>query len=313
MNRKEYLRKFLEDYLKKIGLNLDDEGFSIILRELNRFAYNPKEEGVEVVYTSDGSLTLIHRKYGEPYHSQTAGAIRETIWKFIKPSRILEKAKTRKVIRILDIGFGLGYNLAIALKHLWEINPHIRIEVFSFEKELLQDIPLLPEPYREIHKWLLDRTPECEDDRFKFKIFLGDARKEIKKIGNFKADAVFHDAFSPYKNPELWTLEFLSLVKERIDEYGYWVSYSSSLAVRKALVLLKFKVGSSKELGRKRKGTVASLKANVPPIDEDELRKLVLSPFSIPFRDETLDSEPLEILTDYLLRVYKYLPKNFTY
>jgi len=307
MSREEYLKNYLENYLKKKNLYLGEEEFGLILREFLRFAYNPKEEGRELVDTADGSKTLIHKTYGEPYHSQTAGAIRECLYKFVKPSRILEKAKEKKVIRILDVGFGLGYNLAVALKHLWEVNPNLKVEIISLEREILKDIPLLPEPYRKVHEELLEKIPEYDGEKLSLRVLLGDARRKIKEVENFKADAVFHDAFSPYKNPELWTLDFLSLIKERVDDKGYWVSYSSSLSVRKSLLTLGFKVGSSKEVGRKRKGTVASLKSPVPPMEEDEIRKLVLSPFAVPMRDENLDKEPLEILIDYLLKVYKFL------
>ncbi|WP_461829666.1 tRNA (5-methylaminomethyl-2-thiouridine)(34)-methyltransferase MnmD [Aquifex sp.] len=304
MNREEYLVKYLEDYLFRKGLKLSQEDYSLLLREFLRFAHDPTQEGAFPVPTSDGSLTLINKFYGEPYHSQTAGAVREALYKFIYPSKILERAKEREVVRILDVGFGLGYNIAIALKHIWEENPNVKVEIISLEKELRKDIPLLPEPYREVHELVLSAVPEYEDERLKIKVLLGDARKEIQKLKGFKADAVFHDAFSPYKNPELWTYDFLKLIKENMDPYGYWVSYSSALCVRKALFLLGFQVGSSRELGRKRKGTVASLKSPVPPLDEDEVRKLHLSPFSKPLRDENLNKEPLEILLDYLVEVY---------
>ena len=304
MNREEYLVRYLEEYLSRKHLNLSQEEYSLLLREFLRFAHDPTQEGAFPVPTSDGSLTLISKFYGEPYHSQTAGAIREALYKFVYPSKIVEKAKKKEVVRILDVGFGLGYNIAIALKHIWEANPGVRVEIISLEKELKKDIPLLPEPYREVHELVLSAVPEHEDERLKIKVLLGDARKEIQNLGGFKADAVFHDAFSPYKNPELWTYDFLKLIKENIDPYGYWVSYSSALCVRKALFLLGFQVGSSREVGRRRKGTVASLKASVPPLDEDEVRKLHISPFSKPLRDETLNKEPLEILLDYLVEVY---------
>ena len=304
MSREEYLVKYLKEYLSRKQLKLSQENYSLLLREFLRFAHDPTQEGTFPVPTSDGSLTLINKFYGEPYHSQTAGAIRESLYKFIYPSKIIEKARKEKIIRILDVGFGLGYNIAIALKHIWEINPNVKVEIVSLEKDVKKDIPLLPEPYKEFHKLVLSAIPEYEDEKLKLRVFLGDARKEIRKLTNFKANAVFHDAFSPYKNPELWTYEFLKLIKENIDPYGYWVSYSSALCVRKALFLLGFQVGSSREVGRKRKGTVASLKAPVPPLDEDEVRKLHLSSFSKPLRDENLSKEPLEILLDYLVEVY---------
>ncbi len=220
--------------------------------------------------------------------------------KFIKPSGILELEKER--VKILDIGFGLGYNVALAVYHLK--NKGVReIIIYSFEKEFPEDFIILPEPYTSVHRKIIDTLPEGEFEGVYIKVFQGDARKNIKGIGEFYADAVFHDPFSPFKNPELWTYDFLKEIKRLINPYGYWVSYSGAHSVRKSLELLGFKVGGSRPVGRKRSGTVASLKEKVPPLPEDERKKLLTSPYSVPMRDPELNSDALTILINYRIDV----------
>lgn len=290
----------LERCLSERGLTLDERSTDNIIKDIKAWL-KPSVEARGIIATQDGSLTLISDKYGEPYHSLTAGAISECLVKFIEPSQIVKKAQKGKV-RILDVGFGLGYNLAVALERIKTVNPYAQVEIISFEKELPEIIPLLPEPYKGYQKLLLDGLPEFCKDGISFRLLLGDARESIRKIENFFADAVFHDGFSPYRNPELWTYEFLREIKIHISLEGIWVSYTSSLAVRKALKMLGFGIATSQSVGRKKGGTVASLTLR-DLLTAEELKKLITSPYATPFRDETLKAEPLEILINYRINV----------
>jgi len=292
------LKEFLEEFSR--GRSLTKEERDFLERELQRLA-PPLRGEVRPVPTAEGTYTLFHGAYGEPYHSTTAGALKEAYEKFLKPSGLLKKAKEAEELTLLEVGFGLGYNCAVTLHHLLELNPSLRVEIVALEKEPPSLVPPLPEPYRSLHEKLL----KGEGENFTLRLLVGDARETIKELGKFKADAVFHDAFSPYKNPELWTLDFLALVKEHLKEEGYWVSYTSNLAVRKALLELGFKVGSSGKVGRKRPGTVASLRSPVPPLSQREAEKLFLSPYALPMRDPQLKERPLTVLADYLLRVFR--------
>jgi len=292
-------RKLLER-AELLRISLSEEEEERVLRDLRRWLGSKLEAGL--VRTEDGSPTLVH-PCGEPYHSITAGAITECREKFLKPSGLLDLAREKNYIRILDVGFGLGYNVAVAVYELRRINPKVGIEIISLEREIPEKLPILPEPYREIHEGILSMIPEGDREGVRLRILLGDARERIRETGDFFADAVFHDPFSPYKNPELWSLEFLREVKWRMDDRGRWVSYSSALPVRKALLDLGFKVGITKPVGRRRGGTVASIGASVRSLPEKERVKLESSPFSVPFRDPDLRNDPLDILIDYRLSV----------
>ena len=72
----------------------------------------------------------------------------------------------------------------------------------------------------------------------------GDARQSIKAL-NKNYDIVFLDAFSPQKDPTLWTIDFLSLIKERMNNNSILVSYSKSTPFRSALKHLGFFVGKT--------------------------------------------------------------------
>jgi tRNA U34 5-methylaminomethyl-2-thiouridine-forming methyltransferase MnmC len=293
----ERLRETLE---KEYGIS--DEGTYEALLKLLKGWLKPSVQGEGVSPTKDGSYTLIAKEYGEPYHSLTAGAIGECLEKFLRPSGLLEKAKGSKIIKVVDVGFGLGYNVAVMLKHLRDVKKDIDIEVLSYERELPKEVPPPPEGYLSYWKLLWENLPSFERDGISFRLLLGDARERVREIENFDADAIFHDGFSPYKNPELWTLDFLAMLTKLLKGDGVWVSYTSSLAVRKALKLLGFNLQSTSPVGRKRGGTRAGFEIE-ESLPEEEARKLKNSPFAVPFRDPTLNREPLHILIDYGLRV----------
>ena len=296
------LRELIEGRAEKLGVELGEKDIESVLKDLLRWKVG-KSEKDKLIKTKDGSYTLWSGVYGEPYHSITAGAVREALEKFVVPSRVVDTAGKRKRIRILDVGFGLGYNVAVALSRIKEDNPGAEVEVISLEKDVREDIPLLPKPYRSWHKLVLDLLPCGDKEGVSLKLLLGDARGNIKELAGFGADAVFHDPFSPYRNPEMWSVDFLDKVKQAMSRNGYWVSYTSALPVRKALLELGFKVGSSRPVGRKRGGTVATLSGRVSPLSSEEGEKLLTSPFSIPFRDPNLRGNSLEILVDYRLSV----------
>lgn len=295
----------LEERLKEIlekEHGISDEGTYQALLKLVKGWLKPSVQGEGISLTKDGSYTLIAKEYGEPYHSLTAGAIGECIEKFLKPSGLIERAEGSRIIKVVDVGFGLGYNVAVMLKHLRDVKEDIAIEVISFERKLPKDVPPPPGEYLPYWKLLWDNLPSFEKDGISFRLLLGDARERVREVESFDADAIFHDGFSPYKNPELWTLDFLALLTKLLKRDGVWVSYTSSLAVRKALKLLGFNLQSTSPVGRKMGGTKAGYEIE-ESLPEEEARKLKNSPFAVPFRDPTLNREPLHILTDYGLRV----------
>ncbi len=286
----------------KYGINIEVKEALEIEKEIKRWLKPSVDLSEKVVRTKDGSFTCINEKYGEPYHSITAGAVRECYEKFILPSGILEKAKYLREINILDIGFGLGYNSAIAIYHLKRVNPDIRINIRAFDIEVPSFIPDLPDEYRNVHKEIINSLPEYRKGYVEVKLILGDVREKLPDVDEF-FDVVFHDAFSPFRNPEMWTLDFLKVVYDKMQKEAVWVSYTSALCVRKALIDLGLSVKESFPVGRRRGGTVA-FKSDSVVTSRDILDSVEKSPYAIPLRDECLCSEPFEILVRYFCQVF---------
>ena len=124
---------------------------------------------------------------------------------------------------------------------------------------------------------------------------IGDARIKINDC-KYIYDVVFLDAFSPQKDPTLWTIDFLSLVKEKMNENSILVSYSKSTPFRSALSQLGFYVGKT-FIDEVDMGTIASLDKSkiINPLTEYDVQ-LLNTRSGITYKDANLDLNSDEIL-----------------
>ncbi|WP_457643917.1 tRNA (5-methylaminomethyl-2-thiouridine)(34)-methyltransferase MnmD [Persephonella sp.] len=245
------------------------------------------------IKTADGTETFINSEFNEAYHSTKAGAYTESLHKFVLPCGIDRLVKEKERVRVLDVGFGLGYNVAVAVETAQKNNPQAFLEITSIEKDrdIFKKIRELsiPENLRDIYSQILSGGFEeniytAEGTNFILRVIFGDARQIIKQLkGPF--DAVFYDAFSPKVNTEMWTVEMFSSVKKLMDRRAVLATYSASLAVRKGLVEAGFKIGLVEPVGRKSYSTVATIEGDIPPLTEKEKYKLEHSPYALPYRD----------------------------
>ncbi|MCP4130272.1 MAG: hypothetical protein GY754_04755, partial [bacterium] len=160
--------------------------------------------------TEDGTATIYADEFSEAMHS-TSGAYEEALLKHIYPSKILDSPK--KNLKVLDIGFGLGYNILALLMELSAKRPGTGLTIISFEKDrtylpLLETIQFHDEkaPVYEIIKKAF-KEGEYSENNLSIKIHFGDARESLRLLQETGFDALFQDPFSPSKNPELWSLE----------------------------------------------------------------------------------------------------------
>jgi chorismate dehydratase len=252
--------------------------------------------------TLDESYTFTNNDYQENYHSN-AGAWQEAQLKYFNACRIAEKLNDSKPIQILELGFGLGYNL-IPLFNYIEANPTFKLEYISFEKdinvftELIDQIDrLYPKHTMHFFKKLLKQRYYIKNN-FEIKIITKDIRNEIKSIGNNCIDAIFHDPFSPYKNSECWTLELFKEYYRIIKNDGILSTYSISTPVRSGLFQAGFNVWKGVGDQTKSGGTIASkLNHSFEILTEHEQNKLINSPERIPFTDSSFCSTLSEIKT----------------
>ncbi len=86
------------------------------------------------VITADGSATLASAQVGEACHSR-AGAWAEARERYARPARLGERARSGELTRVqlLDVGTGLGWNLAAALSELRGTGAFL--DVLSLERD----------------------------------------------------------------------------------------------------------------------------------------------------------------------------------
>lgn len=245
-----------------------------------------------MVQTDDGSQTLFSQEYSENYHS-SSGALQEAFSKFCEPCKISELAQ-RGAINILDIGFGLGYNILAARHMAKRVNSACTLNITSLEKEVLSPQILntitVPQEYSADYELVKKAAKSliCEEKNLKIKLLEGDARKTITKL-NSPFDAVFFDPFSVKKNPEMWSVDFFREIGRKMTDEARLATYSASTPVRCGLIEAGFMIGPAPGDGIKKEGTLASKKGDVGLFSNKILSRLKNSPERTPFYDPKLN------------------------
>ena len=254
--------------------------------------------------TADGSYTFFSTEFQETFHS-SFGAKQEAEVRYIEPCQIKQLASQQSKIRILDICYGLGYNSAAALDAIWQIAPECQVELYALELDanipqqaVKQDLLKLWQPSVALVLGELATTFQVDRYPLSARLLMGDARQTIKSLVNlgWQADAIFLDPFSPPKCPQLWTVEFITLVSQCLSPVGILSTYSASAAARTALLDTGLKLGSIVGAGRKSPGTMASFKykklLSLSVMEREHLRTRA----AIPYRDRTLQESAEQII-----------------
>lgn len=252
------------------------------------------ETGLTGVVTADGSRTLYHPEYRQHFHS-IAGAVSEAELKFVKPSRLAERLKTGENIRLLDVGYGLGYNSFAAVRTAIE-QAAGKLSIVALENDLrvikaaaaLDGIdPMEQDILQELYQKKIWRQKYVD-----ISLIAGDARKTAA-TSDGKFDLIFLDAFSPEVNPELWTFDFFRLLKSLMKPHGMLLTYSSAYPVRGALLKNQFFCSEITPFGRKRGGTCATMTEmpDLTPLLAKERNIIMKSTAGVPYRDPGLKHE----------------------
>lgn len=230
----------------------------------------PKHKWVE---TADGSLTLFSEEFQEACHS-TTGAKTETLLHYIKGCKIEERLESHSPFTILEVGFGLGLGFETTLEVLKETKHPWHFISLELDRDLI-------EWWREKHPrlaWISENVCEMVDLNCRLTIVVGDARKVLPTYMDSRPDkfhAIYQDAFSPRRNPTLWTKEWFSFLKMHSASDVLLSTYSSSSSIRKSLVESGWKLTRGEKFGPKRTSTRASLTGST---DEEILEHLSRSP-----------------------------------
>lgn len=202
-------------------------------------------DGNIILKTSqDGTNTLFDVAKGEHYHS-IFGAYTESQHIFISNGM---NSSDKNPVKILEIGFGTGLNAFLSLIEGCKNKRKIIYESIELYP-LLPDItdilnypdliaPSFSSQFLEMHncEWN-KRIPITES--FSLKKISGDALKI--DFGN-GYDVAFFDAFSPEKQPEMWSSKMFEKIYNAMNVGGVLTTYCAKGIVKRALKGNGFKV-----------------------------------------------------------------------
>ena len=194
--------------------------------------------------TEDGSHTMYVKGLGEPYHS-SHGALQESMHVFIKQGLLTVKQPS---VRILELGFGTGLNALLTLRESLALN--MDIYYHAVEKYPLKDSEYALLNYEKVIQHIpigaLHRMHSCPwgeasqiSDRFTLYKEEADFRS-MKLPQNF--NLIYFDAFSPDKQPDLWTHEVFDAIGKVCEQGAILVTYSVKGVVRRTLISCGFAV-----------------------------------------------------------------------
>ena len=190
----------------------------------------------------------------------TDGAKSETIYNFIEGCEIESRYKKHSPFVIFETGLGLGYGLDCTIDCIGDyplifISTEIEPELIKFNQQNKKH--LLWQNLKQD-----ERGHFFASDKNQTLIILnGDATETIKDIQLYlndnKINALFQDAFSPKKNPELWTERWFKILKEYADDDCIMSTYCASRGPLEAMESAGWKITAREGFGRKKRSTIA--------------------------------------------------------
>ena len=237
---------------------------------------------IKAFITEDGSLGLYNVELDEIYHSKF-GAKTEAYEKFVEP------VLSVKSPRILDICYGIGYNTKTALENLNNIDFIDCIEI---------DEALAKNSYKYEYSDFVNKIIEENLKNPDFiHFYFEDARKTVKNL-NKKYNIIFHDGFAPYKQPELWSEDFIYAVINLLDKEGIYVTYNHSKPVLNALNKTGIIIGKTIK-NDKYIGTIASFNSDLikNKLSDFEIEALNTKS-AITYKDKDFSLNSLQILNN---------------
>ena len=224
----------------------------------------------ELATTKDGSHTLYSHRFDQHYHNPN-GAVAESRHNFFEVNGLYEALQTREKLTIFEVGFGTGLNLLLFLDTIEDLEMPITVHYYTVEAypidpktaasfnfgEHLSNpeiADILPEIFNGLEKGLNHFEI---NERVEVTVFYGLFSKF--PLEDLKADFIFHDAFSPEVNEELWTGDTFRKLKSLSSPEVVLTTYSSASKAKGAMAWAGWKLAKTRGALGKREMTVAAL------------------------------------------------------
>ena len=231
-----------------------------------------EESRQRLVETRDGSHTVYSSRFDQHYHNPN-GAVAESRYVFFEQNGLLEELETCDELSILEIGFGTGLNLLLLLDYLRSRDSTTKVNYYSIE-----GFPLNADTAAQFNYGQYLDYPETTSE---LKAIFGSISKGMNHFNlskqvslhlfygmfedfapnNLQANYIFHDAFSPDANPELWTGDTFKTLYAFSAEDAILSTYSAASKAQGALAWAGWKVAKTQGALGKREMILAALDA----------------------------------------------------
>ena len=229
-----------------------------------------------IVSTKDGSTSLYSPRFNQHYHNPN-GAVSESRHVFFDVPGTAKALETTGPVNIFELGFGTGLNLLLLLQYLNKAEektgtkPHVSyttVEAFPIKPDIARNLDfgdnsflnqnksLLSQIFETIQPGLNTITASALVEITLFKGFFDEFMN--KNLDSPPVDFIFHDAFSPTVNPELWTPEVFLFLKKISHEQTVLSTYCASSGARAAMAVAGWKIARARGALGKREMTIAS-------------------------------------------------------
>ena len=194
---------------------------------------NNKKPIVSIEITEDGSATLRNEVIDECYHS-VHGARQESEHIFIESAL---RYQQKRDVSVFEVGFGTGLNAWLTLKESQKSRRKIdytAIELYPVEASVYRLLNYEQENeklFQELHnsQW------ECEEAiTYLFHITKIEASL-LDYTFDKQYDVIYFDAFSPEKQPELWSQLIFDKLFQATAVGGILTTYCAKGDVRRAM------------------------------------------------------------------------------
>lgn len=270
------------------------------------------EFAYSLVQLANGTTSIRSLAEGETFHP-VIGPVAEAEALYVRQLRLPERleSSTDDEWVLWDVGLGSAANVTTALRHLAEIPQRIRIVSFDhtleplrFAREHAQELGY-PVGFETAFGALLERQ-HCEFTHGRLSVHwqaeVADFPSRIESGEPLPAPhAIFYDAYSPARNPAMWTLPLFRRLFERLNPHRdcAMATYSRATLVRTTLLQAGFFVGTGEPTGEKEETTLAS---NTPrliprPLGSDWLGRAVRSTSAEPLLAAQYSQAPLSDAT----------------
>ena len=227
----------------------------------------------QIVRLANGEYSVRSNEHHETFHP-VIGPAAEAQALYVGQLKLPERiAHANGPFVIWDIGLGAAANPLTLLNAVRDLHCQIQIVSFDCTSEPLRFALEHPEKLPFLTGFIPRMRELIEMKAVKFQLgggpevnwefHLGDfptLLTETFPAGIAKPHAIFYDAFSPKKNPGMWTLPVFAKLHSLLDpgRECSLATYSRSTLLRVTLLLAGFYVGAGHATGEKEETTIAT-------------------------------------------------------